>query len=168
MVRRGLIPAILVGGLIGGTLDLLFAVAFAAYNGAAPSKVLAAIASGVLGVSAQAGGAGVLLLGVFLHFVLSIGWAAVFAVLASQWPAVLRRRLAAALVFGLVVFLSMRLVVLPLSAYPKPVTFKPLATVLDLLSHMVLFAGPIVAAVSRSIAAGPRNPSAPVSLGGAA
>ena len=47
----------------------------------------------------------------------------------------------------------MRLVVLPLSAYPRPVTFKPLATVLDLLSHMVLFAGPVVVLVARAVRA---------------
>jgi hypothetical protein len=50
-----------------------------------------------------------------------------------------------------VVFLVMRLVVLPLSAYPHPVTFKPLATVADLLAHMVLFAMPMTLAVGRTI-----------------
>jgi hypothetical protein len=61
--------------------------------------------------------------------------------------------LLAAIVFGAVVFLSMRLIVLPLSAYPRPVTFKPLATVLDGLSHMLLFALPIVLAVRRALRA---------------
>ena len=48
----------------------------------------------------------------------------------------------AGIVFGIFVFFSMRLVVLPLSAFPYPVTFKPLATTLDLLSHAVLFGVP--------------------------
>ena len=47
---------------------------------------------------------------------------------------------------------AMRLVVLPLSAFPRPVTFKPLATVLDLLSHMLLFGFPIAWAASKAIA----------------
>jgi len=47
----------------------------------------------------------------------------------------------------------MRLLVLPLSAYPHPVTFKPLATALDLLSHMFLFGAPIAMIVSPAIRA---------------
>jgi hypothetical protein len=41
-------------------------------------------------------------------------------------------------------------VVLPLSAFPYPVTFKPLATALDLLSHMLLFGAPIAWAIQRA------------------
>jgi hypothetical protein len=55
----------------------------------------------------------------------------------------LSRRVLAGIAFGVVAFLVMRLVVLPLSAYPRPVTFKPLATTLDLLSHTLLFGVPI-------------------------
>ncbi|TZF86964.1 hypothetical protein [Cognatilysobacter lacus] len=169
MARRRLLVAIIVGGLVGGALDLLFAVSFAAYNGAAPSKVFQAIASGLLGTSAQAGGSRVQALGIACHFALSVGWAAAFAVLASRLPRLRHNRLLAAVLFGLLVFLSMRLVVLPLSAYPRPVTFKPLSTALDLLSHMFLFAGPIVVMVSRAIT-GPRpnNSSKPTPLRGAA
>ena len=48
----------------------------------------------------------------------------------------------------------MRLVVLPLSAFPHPVSFKPLAAGLDLLSHMFLFGLPIALAASKAIAPG--------------
>ena len=169
MGRRGLVRAVCVGGLIGGGLDLLFAVSFAAYNGASASKVFQAISSGLIGNAAQAGGLAVLWLGVACHFLLSIGWAAVFAAVARSWPRMLRHRLATAVEFGLLVFLTMRLVVLPLSAYPKPVTFKPLATALDLLSHMFLFAGPIVMLASSAIhAPRPDNSSKPTPLRGEA
>ena len=53
--------------------------------------------------------------------------------------------------FGVVVFGVMRLIVLPLSAFPYPVTFKPLATVLDLLSHMLLFGIPIALAIRGAV-----------------
>jgi hypothetical protein len=56
-------------------------------------------------------------------------------------------------IFGLVVFLAMRLVVLPLSAFPHPVSFKPLAAGLDLFSHMFLFGLPIALAARRSLVA---------------
>ncbi|MGI8821617.1 MAG: hypothetical protein ACR2ID_12225 [Chthoniobacterales bacterium] len=143
----------MIGGLLGGALDLLFAVSFAAYNGAAPSRVFQVIASGILGNAALAGGSGVSIFGVACHFGLSVLWAALFAAVAWQLPALARRPLLVGIGFGLVVFLCMRLVVLPLSAYPHPVTFKPLATVLDLLSHMFLFATPIAVVVGRAIRA---------------
>ncbi len=47
--------------------------------------------------------------------------------------------------------LAMRLVVLPLSAFPRPVTFKPLGTVLDLASHIFLFGLPIVWATRKAL-----------------
>jgi uncharacterized membrane protein YagU involved in acid resistance len=151
MGQRSIAKAVVIGGLIGGALDLLFAVSFAGYNGAAPSRVFQAIASGLLGDAAFSGGADVQALGVACHFGISLLWAALFAVIASRLPALTRRPILAGLAFGVIVFLSMRLVVLPLSTYPRPVTFKPLATVLDLLSHMILFGTPIALVVSRAI-----------------
>lgn len=151
MRNRSLLGAIVSGGLLGGALDLLFAVSFAGYNGAAPVKVFQTIASGVLGNAAFTGGNGVAMLGLACHFGLSILWAALFAAVAWQLPALTRRPILVGIGFGLVVFVCMRLIVLPLSAYPRPVTFKPLATILDLLSHMFLFATPMVAIVGNAI-----------------
>lgn len=153
MGQRSIAQAILLGGLLGGALDLVFAVSFAGYHGAAPSRVFQTIASGLLGNDAFSGGNGVEALGIACHFSLSILWAAIFAAVAWQMPALPRRPVFAGIGFGLVVFLCMRLVVLPLSAYPRPVTFEPLATALDLLSHMFLFGVPIAVAVSRAVRA---------------
>ncbi len=153
MAQRPVLKAIVLGGLVGGALDLLFAVSFAAANGAAPEVVFHTIASGLLGKAALSGGATTSALGVACHFGLSLMWATLFAVVAWRFPRMVRWPLLAGAVFGVMVFLSMRLVVLPLSAYPRAVTFKPLATVLDLLSHMLLFGTPIAMAVSRAIRA---------------
>jgi hypothetical protein len=60
-------------------------------------------------------------------------------------------------VFGVLVFLCMRLIVLPLSAFPRPVSFEPLASTLDLLSHMFLFGVPIAAAASKALGAAARR-----------
>jgi hypothetical protein len=169
MGQRSIARAVVLGGLLGGALDLLFAVSFAGYNGAAPSRVFQAIASGLLGSAAFSGGIGVQALGFACHFCLSVLWAALFAAAAWQVPALTRRPLLTGIGFGLIVFLSMRLVVLPLSAYPRPVTFKPLATALDLLSHMLLFGTPITVAVSRAVRARrPNNSFKPKPLRGSA
>lgn len=153
MVQRPMLKAILAAGLIGGALDLLFAVSFAGYNGAAPSRVFQTIASGLMGDAAFASGSSVAVLGVGCHFAISILWAVVFAIAARLLPVLARRPFVAGLAFGLIVFLCMRLLVLPLSAYPHPVTFKPLSTALDVLSHMLLFGVPIALIVSRAIRA---------------
>lgn len=73
-----------------------------------------------------------------------------FVVVSRRVPAFTRRPVLAGMAFGVMVFLAMRLVVLPLSAFPHPVTFRPLATVLDLLSHMFFFGVPIALAARKA------------------
>ena len=48
--------AVLIGGTIGGTLDILFALTFAAVNGMGPITLLQTVASGLLGEAAYSGG----------------------------------------------------------------------------------------------------------------
>jgi len=143
--------AVLLGGSIAGALDILFAISFAAYQRATPVRLLQTVASGLLGSAAFAGGLPVAALGLALHFAISLLWAGLFLALALRLPALTLHPLLAGVLFGALVFLAMRLLVLPLSAFPYPVSFKPLATVLDLLSHMLLFGVPIAWAVHKAM-----------------
>ncbi|HKQ97419.1 MAG TPA: hypothetical protein VJV75_06060 [Candidatus Polarisedimenticolia bacterium] len=149
-MRQTGVSAVLVGGSIGGALDITFAISFAAYNGLAPARLLQTVASGLLGEAAFSGGLPIAALGLVLHFGLSYLWAGIFLVAAWRLPRLIRRPVLSGVLFGVAVFLTMRLVVLPLSAFPYPVTFKPLATVLDLLSHTFLFGVPIALATRRA------------------
>lgn len=151
MKQRSKWWALLVGGSIAGALDLLFAVSFAAYNDTAPMELLQTVASGALGEAAFTGGAPAAALGLLLHFMLSYAWAGVFLLAAMRVPALVRRPLVSGIVFGIVVFLMMRLVVLPLSAFPFAVKFRPLASILDLLSHIFFFGVPIALAARRAL-----------------
>jgi len=151
MLNGSYFSAVLLGGAIGGALDILFAISFAAYNGFARVRLLQTVASGLLGVSAFAGGVPVAVLGLVLHFGLSFLWATVFSGLALLAPFLIRYPFVAGVGFGVAVFLVMRLVVLPLSAFPYPVTFEPLATTLDLLSHALLFGFPIALALRKGL-----------------
>jgi uncharacterized membrane protein YagU involved in acid resistance len=151
MKHRSILWALLVGGSIAGALDMLFAISFAAYNGTAPAELLQTVASGALGEAAFTGGASAAALGLLLHFLLSYAWAGVFLFVAVRAPVLMRQPLVSGIIFGIVVFLMMRLVVLPLSAFPFPVRFRPLATVLDLLSHMLFFGMPIALAARRAM-----------------
>jgi uncharacterized membrane protein YagU involved in acid resistance len=146
MMQRSGWWAILVGGLVGGALDILFAISFAAYNGIPALRLLQSVASGLLGKDAYTGGVPIAALGLFLHFAMAIAFAAAFVLVSRRIPLLVRRPFIFGGLFGVGVFLFMRFVVLPWSAFPHPVIFKPLATTLDLLSHIFLFGIPIALA----------------------
>jgi len=143
--------AVLIGGSIAGALDILFALTNAAVNGMVPQRLLQVVASGLLGQDAYAGGWPTALLGLVAHFVLSFLWAALFVTAATQVPRLVAKPVLSGAIFGVLVFLVMRLVVLPLSAFPHPVNFKSLSAGLDLLSHMFFFGLPIALAAARAI-----------------
>ena len=144
-MRRPL-KAILAGGLVGGALDLVFALSFAASRGIAPGQLLRIIASGAFGKAAADMGATGAACGALFHFGLSLLWAALFAGIAGRFRAVNAKPWLSGPLFGVAVFLAMRLVVLPLSAYPMPVRFTMPGAFYDLLSHMFLFGLPIALA----------------------
>jgi uncharacterized membrane protein YagU involved in acid resistance len=150
------VRAVLVGGLIAGTLDILFAITYAAFNGLMPAKLLQTVASGLLGNAAFEGGLPTAILGLAGHFGMSYLWAALFVAAASRLPQLVAKPAVAGPVFGILVFFTMRLVVLPLSAFPFPVVFRPLSWGLDLLSHMFFFGLPIALAAAKAIT--PRVP----------
>jgi hypothetical protein len=113
------------------------------------------VASGLLGEGAYAGGWPVAALGLAAHFTMSFGWAALFVAAAARAPRLLERPVPYGLLFGTLVFLTMRLVVLPLSAFPYPVSFKPLSAGLDLLSHLFFFGLPIALAAAKNLRRSP-------------
>src|SRR5918995_6385972 len=122
MKRTSRLGAVLVGGSIAGALDILFALTHAAVNGMGPQQLLQVVASGLLGQDAYAGGRGTAVLGLAAHFVLSLLWAALFVVVASRMPRLIAKPALSGAIFGVLVFLAMRLVVLPVSAFPHPVS----------------------------------------------
>jgi hypothetical protein len=148
--------AILVGGSIAAALDILFAITWAAINGRTPVWLLQTVATGLLGESSYSGGMGTAVLGLAGHFAMSFGWAALFVAAASRLPALVARPWFAGPVFGILVFFTMRLVVLPLSAFPYPVSFSQPGATYDLLSHMFLFGLPIALAAAKAGRAGAR------------
>jgi hypothetical protein len=103
-------------GLAAGALDILAAFATSA---AKPAVVLKAIASGLLGRGAFRGGPGIAALGLGLHFMIALGWAAVYWLASRRVPFFRERPLVAGPAYGVFVYWFMQLVVLPLSAAPK-------------------------------------------------
>ena len=140
--------AILLGGLVAGTIDLGAA---ALINGLSPVTIMQAVASGLMGKAAFHGGPPVAALGMGLQWAMSLVIAAVY-VIAARWAPILRRRwLAGGLAFGVGVFAVMNYVVMPLSAVGHAPHFTPLSFSENMLA-MLLF-GVIVAFFAR----GPAN-----------
>src|SRR3984885_2590696 len=113
-------PAIMVGGLIVGVLDLVYAIVV--YSPHQPILVPQTIASGILGIRSYGGGVGTAVLGVILHFVIALGAATVYYLASRRLTFLVSRAVLCGLIYGALVYLFMHLVVLPLSAIPKEPT----------------------------------------------
>jgi uncharacterized membrane protein YagU involved in acid resistance len=137
------VVAILLGGIIAGTLDIGAA---SLINSAKPTRILQVIASGLLGKSAFVDNS-TMELGLVLQLAMSIIIASIFVV-AVQWRTILKRHwLKAGLAYGVVIFLVMNYVVLPLSAIGHPPRFRVVHFMEDIVA-MLLF-GTIVAFFAR-------------------
>jgi len=110
-------PSILVGGLIVGVIDLLYAIVV--YSPHKPILVPQTIASGVLGAKSYSGGTQTAVLGVLLHFVIALGAATVYYLASRKLGILIHRAVLFGLLYGALVYLFMHLVVVPLSAAPK-------------------------------------------------
>lgn len=140
---------VLAGGLVGGALDLIFAFLYYGPSGATPLLILQFIASGVLGQGSFQMGLESAALGAFFHFFISLCAAAIYYFASLRLSFLTRRMLIPAIVFGILVFLTMRLAVLPLSA-AKSGHMKISSIIGELCSHMFLFAIPIAYAARRA------------------
>ncbi len=114
--RMSPVRAWLWGALTVGVLDALDAFLFFGLRGISPGRILQSIASGLLGRAAFQGGAGTLVLGLVLHFVIALGIVATFFAVARGVPFLTRRPYLTGPLFGLMAYAVMTFVVVPLSA----------------------------------------------------
>lgn len=110
-------PAIFVGGLIVGVLDLLYAIVV--YSPKKPILVPQTIASGVLGLKSYSGGVESAALGVLLHFIIALGAATVYYIASRKLGFLIERAVLCGLAYGALVYLFMHWIVVPVSAAPK-------------------------------------------------
>ncbi len=150
MRRLSPLSAILIGGVIAGTLDITYAIGFSALRGVAPIRILHSVASGLLGAPAFQGGVPIAALGLLLHFCIALIWAAIFYLASRAIPFLTRHPVTSGILYGILIYAVMNLVVLPLSAFPRKVTFPLLVLTTGLLVHMFCIGLPIALAVRRS------------------
>ena len=111
--------AILIGGAAAGVLDILYA--FIVYGplsyGLTPVQVLQSVAAGWIGRDAsRAGGLATAALGLATHFMIATIMAAVFVAAAMRIKALTAEPIVAGLLYGLILYVAMNYVVVPLSA----------------------------------------------------
>ncbi|MGH8135327.1 MAG: hypothetical protein ACRER4_03180 [Steroidobacteraceae bacterium] len=150
--RPRALETILQGGIAVAVLDIANAMTFWwFYNGASPEVILQSIAAGLLGPDAFSGGMPTALLGAFLHFFISCGIAAVFWFACQRMPILFRRPVTYGAIYGVIVYLVMTYVVVPLSQ-ATPVPFIPSWFLTSVLGHIVLVGIPVGLIARRSAA----------------
>jgi hypothetical protein len=149
------VASTLLGGGVAGLLDITYACTVWALRGVAPEQILKSVATGLLGPAAFDGGAAIALLGLALHFAMTILMALVFT-LASLRLATLRALpIVWGLIYGGAIFCVMRYVVVPLSASPIGFPKWP-SSFLELGVHMA-FVGVPIALAARWLVGKPRK-----------
>lgn len=142
------IRRVLGAAAVAGTLDLMLACALWYPKGVPPKAIFQSIASGLLGADAFAGGWGVALLGIGLHFAIMLIIAAIYAALVPAW--LQARPLLAGALLGVVIWMGMNLVVVPLSA--APLSLPPFwIGAADLAGHLFLVGMPIAWLLGRTV-----------------
>ena len=143
------LQTILAAGVIAGILDLTAACTYAWLRaGVTPVRVFHSVASGLLGQAAFVGGAKTAAVGILLHFIIATTWATVYYFASRKLIFLVDQPIAAGLIYGVIVYLFMNFVVLPLSAVAKrPVPIS--ARIIGCLIIMFCIGLPIALIVRR-------------------
>ena len=143
-------------GLIAGTLDIADALIFSGLRGATPSMVFHYIASGLIGMKAFEMGFAAVVLGIAIHYTIATSWTAIFYAASRRFKILLRRPVTSGLLYGMVVYVIMNFIALPLSGVPHSNKPVPLISRVNGVLALMLCIGLTVAlllrrdAVSRS------------------
>lgn len=146
--------AVLLGGGIAATLDIVYACLSNAQYGKTPLWTLQSVASGWLGSPAFASGLAGGLIGLVSHYSILIVGAATYFAVSKRLPILRTQAVAFGAVFGALVYLFMNFVVLLLSAFPYKLSYPPLRLVEGLMSHALFVGIPIALCIRRCAGGG--------------
>lgn len=111
---------LLLGGIVLGSVDAVFAIAFWYPKGVTATQIFQSIASGLLGKASYEGGEATAWLGAGLHYFIATMMVIVYYLVARWWRMLVHHPIAYGLPYGVVLYLVMNFVVLPLSAAGMP------------------------------------------------
>ena len=132
---------------ISGTLDILFAMILTVWFGREIPNMLRYVASGPF-PAATGMGTGGAILGLVVHFALMAIMAAVLMAAARHSPQLLDNPLMTGIVYGLITYVAMNLIVVPLR-FDAPLPPKPLSIATQLFAHIVLVGIPMAYVAAR-------------------
>ena len=141
--------AILVGGGIAATLDIVYAIVRNGLRGRSAEWVLQSVASGWLGSSAFDSGAVGAVLGLLSHYSILFVAAALYLAASRRFRQLSEQPWFWGAAFGVGVYLFMNFVVLPLSAFPFHLSYPWPRLLEGFASHAVFVGLPIAWAVRR-------------------
>ena len=138
---------VVAGGLIAGTLDIVYACVYWALKRDVPAqRILQSVAAGLLGEASFDGGWATAGLGLTLHYLIAVSMSVVYYLAARRLPLLRRRPLVCGAGYGLLLYAVMNYVVVPLSA-AGPGSKDPLWIALTIAVHALLIGIPIALAV---------------------
>ena len=134
--RLRLAPALLTGGAVIALGDFIGCLAFWSPHGVTALRVLQGVAAGLLGADAYHAGVPAAVLGALLQWGIGAAFVLAYAGVARHAPQLLQRP-RHGIAYGLLLYLLMNRVVVPLSAFPQPAQPDPAW----MLAGIPMFAG---------------------------
>ena len=152
------LTAILLGGGVAATFDIVYAILRNGGYGRDPEWVLQSVASGLLGKQAFESGVPAALLGLLCHYAIMVMAAFIYYQASKRLPLLTTRAVACGALFGVGVYLCMNFVVLPLSAFPFSPKYPALKLLEGFASHAVFVGIPIALSIRRFAATSQPGP----------
>ena len=146
---RSFLKALALCLLIAGTLDISDALIFYGLRGVSPERLLQNIASALIGPQAFHGGLTTTLLGLAIHYAITLCWAALFLLAATRVSFLTRYAVLSGLVYGSIIYVVMNFIVLPLTRLPPRSHHIPPAVLLNAVLALLLFQGLPIALITR-------------------
>jgi len=151
-------PPVLAGGLLAGALDITYACLFWAIKAdLPPTRIFQSVAAGLLGKASFEGGAATAALGLSLHFFIACTMALTYYFVSRRWTVLVRRPVPLGIAYGLLLYVVMNFVVVPLSAASAG-SRDPTWITLTVAVHAFLIGLPIALFASRAALNDPLSP----------
>ena len=140
---RALATIFMAGGT-AGAIDFLYASIMTMMAGQPATRAWMGVAAALFGKNMVIEvGMPMAAVGAALHFFITISAAAIFYVAAVRQPLLLKHRLASAVAFGILFFLAMNYVIVPLSVIGRPIFVGPGRIAREVLTHIIVIGLPI-------------------------
>jgi len=133
-----------IAGAVAGAIDLALNTVQALKAGTSVLRPWKGVAAALLGKDAVIqGGDAMAIIGVGLHFLITIGAAAIYYLVAKRWGWLVRHAFLSGLVFGTLFFLALNYVILPLTFIGRPLYVGGQTIAIALPSHIIMIGLPI-------------------------